>query len=105
MAAASEKFKLYNLDDQIDDISDYKKDTDLDMAPQLYWRPIVNNANPLDKQLKWILKEECVINDVNNKLTIKDLGFLRGLRAAGIKDADTLINAIEKYGYIEVYEH
>lgn len=101
---AIDKFKLYDLDKQPADCSDRDKDSEEDMATHLYWRPIVANDSPLDKQLKWILKEEGVINEMNNKLTLKDIGFLRGLRAADVKDSDTLIRAIEKYGFIELIE-
>ena len=82
-----------------DDNKDYQDETD--MATQLFWKPICDNDHPLDKQLKWILKEEDM---TENPLTLKDIGFLKGLKAAGVKDADRLIEAIEKYGYITLFE-
>lgn len=74
---------------------------DIEMASSFYWRPICNNDNPINKQLKWILMEE---DRLSNPLSTKDLEFLKGLKAAGIQDAEVLIEAIEKYGYIELYE-
>lgn len=99
-------------DDHVMNISTFKKNdlynesndfhNKTDMAEQLYWRPICDNNEPLNKKLKWILKEEDMLC---NPLTNKDIGFLQGLRAAGVEDAEKLIDAIKQYGYIELFEH
>lgn len=75
---------------------------DLDMATQIYWRPICDNDEALPKQLKYILLEEDMMD---NPLTIKDIGFLKGLKAAGIEGAETLIEAIQRFGQIQLYEN
>lgn len=103
----TEEAKMFNRDSSEDDYGVHTgEDTNYhgkaDMAEQLYWRPICDNNEPLDKQLKWILKEEGM---TDNPLSTKDLGFLKGLKAAGVKDAQSLIEAVEKYGYIELFDH
>jgi hypothetical protein len=97
-----------NNENSIEYISEYKNETNGkqshdEESEHLYWRPVVNNLSPLNKHLRWILKEENFI-DEKVYLTIKDIGFFKGLKAAGIQDADKVIEAIEKYGYIELYE-
>lgn len=101
MALANDRNNFLDFTSNFQEQSDHKKYSEPDMASNLFWRPICDNDSPLDKHLKWILKEEEL---TDNPLSVKDLGFLRGLRAAGIKDADKLMEAIEKYGYIELYE-
>lgn len=74
-----------------------------DMTGKLYWRPIVNNEKPFDKRLKWILQEEGM---VNRHLTVRDVPFLKGIRAARPDieaDVEHLIAALEKFGLIELY--
>lgn len=71
------------------------------MKNNFFWRPIANNLYPIDRRLLAILANENLVEVPLNETTID---FLRGLRAAGIPGADDLIEAIEKYGTIEVYE-
>lgn len=81
---------------------DFSKSGDITTMPSnFYWRPVCDNNEPINKQLKWILSEE---ERIDSPLSTKDLEFLKGLRAAGIQDADKLIDAIERFGYIELYE-
>jgi hypothetical protein len=80
-----------------------------DMAYKLYWRPFCQNGEALDNPIRWILKDE---NMVNTKLCAKDISFLRGVRAAfkaigntqSVNDAQSLIEAIERFGDIELFE-
>lgn len=80
--------------------NNYNIQNDDDMADEMFWRPIVDNDAPLLKRLKWILKEE---GYTDRHLSTQDLGFLNGLRAAEVEGVAILIEAIEKYGYIELY--
>jgi len=67
----------------------------------LKWQPTYNVGQSLADELKYFLRRA----EKNNKnFTHCDIPYLEGLRDAGIKDADTLIEAIEKYDYITVYE-
>lgn len=94
----------YDYDESsIDYSGEQSNQDDLDMAAKLFWRPIADNTDPIDKRLKWILSEEDMIN---KPLTLKDISFLKGIRAAAPdleNDTTRLIDAIEKFGYIELY--
>lgn len=72
-----------------------------DMKNNFFWRPVVDNMQPVDRRLLAILLNEDMI-DI--PLSIEHLDFLKGVRSAGIPGADVLIEAIEKYGAIEVHE-
>ena len=72
------------------------------MSSTLVWRPIVvPKSNYLDDQLKFILRHHY---SLPYKFSCDDLGFLRGLRAASVKGAKDLIEAIEKHESVEVKE-
>lgn len=90
---------LYDLKNQ--DMETYSPEDDISMASNLYWRPICDNDEPLDKKLKWILHEEEMLNGI---LSMKDIGFFKGLRAAGIEGAQVLIDALERFGHIQLFE-
>lgn len=80
-----------------------------DMANRLYWRPICDNDDPLDNQLKYILMEQDLVD--NKMLTTKELGLLKGIKAAASflnqkeleSSATKLIEAIETYGSLQLY--
>ncbi len=85
-------------------------DSDNDMANRLFWRPICNNDEPLDNQLKYILIEQDMLD--NKMLSTKELSFLKGVRAAAAflnhkeiaESADKIIEAIETFGHIQLYD-
>lgn len=70
------------------------------MGQNLYYR-VKPKGRDLDDQLKFILRKN---RSLPASFDESDINFLKGLEAAGIKDSDTLIEAIEKYGEITVYE-
>lgn len=85
--------------------------TELDEMPnRLYWRPICDNDEPLDNQLKYILMEQDLLDHF--LLTTKDLGMLKGIRAASgflnqrdlACSTEKLIDAIEVYGSIQIFK-
>lgn len=74
------------------------------MRMSLYWKPVRNDGKILDDALKFVLRKKyrgCVHQTT---LTDSDIPYLTGLVDAGIKDAEKLISAIEKYGEIEIGE-
>jgi hypothetical protein len=84
--------------------------TEIDEMPnRIYWKPICDNIDPIDNQLKYILMEQDIL--INNLLTMKELGLLKGVRATSdflnqkdlSRSAQILIDAIECYGSIEIY--
>ena len=74
------------------------------MSSNLGWIPVkTNNYKWLDIDLKFALRKSWG-NPVAAKIDCCQLEYLRGLRDAGLKDAQKLIDAIEKYGEIQVEE-
>jgi len=74
------------------------------MSSTLYWAPVKpKNMEGLDTKLKWILqkKYDC---PVCTELSDHDIPYLQGLADSGIDGAQKLIDAIEKYGRIELIE-
>lgn len=75
------------------------------MSSNLYWRPVSAGQELLSDELKHALHN---LDQFNNGAdgTCGDamIPTLRGMEAAGIKDARKLINAIEKYGEVELSE-
>lgn len=72
----------------------------VDNSAPLYWRPITGTREPLNFQLKNILHAE---NMLNHPLSMKDIPFLKGVRAAGVQGVDEIITAIHTYGFIEFF--
>jgi hypothetical protein len=80
-----------------------------DMPNQLYWRPICDNENPIDNQLKYILLEQGLLE--NSMITTKELGLLKGVRATAqflnnkelMVSANVIIEAIETYGNLQLF--
>lgn len=72
------------------------------MSSTLVWHP-VTNTKPLDDVLKFALRKryrECVDTSMDSG----DIPYLTGLLHAGIRDAETLIDAIKKHTEIIVKE-
>ena len=76
------------------------------MSSNLEWKPVIRKrGNPLSDELKFAMRNRDQINDqVNDILNSVDVPYLEGLRDAGIKDAQKLIDAINKHKEIEVKE-
>ncbi len=74
------------------------------MSATLYWRPVSVGRQTLDDQLRFILQLEQTRGRV--RFTRTNIEYLRGLADAKVKDAQTVIDAIEKHNEIELWlEH
>lgn len=73
------------------------------MSMGLYWKPEKNNDKRLPDDLKRALQKRYDTPLLDHCLDDSDLSYLEGLRDAGVKGAQELINAIEKHGRIEIY--
>lgn len=73
------------------------------MSMNLYWQPVVTDANDLDDQLKYAMRKRWS-GHVDVTLNESDASYLQGLRDAGVKDAQVLLDAIAKHGEIRVFE-
>ena len=74
------------------------------MSSTLCWEPVKpKKCRPLDVRLKWILQKKYG-SPVNVELGEADIPYLQGLADAEVADAQKLIDAIEKYGCIELRE-
>lgn len=72
------------------------------MSSNLYWRPRSAGEKLLDDSLKFALQKRQYPAD--DTFYERDIPYFEGLRDAGVKDAQKIIDAIEKYGEIEVME-
>ena len=74
------------------------------MTMSLGWEPVrPSKLKYLDDALKFALRKRHG-GHVDTVMTAADISYLQGLRDAGVKDADTLIEAIEKHGEVAVRE-
>ena len=75
------------------------------MSTHIEWIPSNKRGKILDidRGLKFALQEEYGW-PVKIEMDSTDIGFLRGLKAAKVKGAEVLIEAIEKYGAVKVWE-
>lgn len=81
------------------------------MSVNLYYRRVPKNIPPektLEDKLKYILGHEFwghdgTLRSDHKLLTVNELSFLRGLLAAGVKDAGKLIEEIERNDAVEVW--
>lgn len=72
------------------------------MSATLYWRPRRPlESKSLDDQLRFILNLDGVSGPV--PFGRSNLDYLRGLADAEVKDAQTLIDAIEKHDDVELW--
>ncbi len=75
------------------------------MSTNLYWLPMKpQKAYDLSTELKFALRNRDNEGCVNMVLDDQAIGYLRGLLDAGVKDAEILIDAIEKHGSVKVFE-
>ena len=81
------------------------------MGQNLYWQPVrPSEGKTLTTGLKWAFQRQHLRDkDGRVRLTEEDVAFLRGVIAASGSDtamqadAETLIEAIEKYGAVEIW--
>lgn len=73
------------------------------MTSNLYWEPAVRDKKRLSVELKLVLRER-LPNGLNVTMDEKDLPYLNGLVDANCAGAQELIDAIEKYGEINLME-
>jgi len=77
-----------------------------DNKSTLFWKPVIKcGENFLDNDLKLkISKRYFKNNDVSSAvLTEEDIPYFMGLKDAGIKDANAIIENIREYRRIEIY--
>lgn len=75
------------------------------MSSNLYWRPFRHGEKPLPDELKFVLrKSDYEHNGINVTLTESDMPYFQALKDADIKGADKIVEALEKYGEIEISE-
>jgi len=75
------------------------------MSYSLYWRPKSTKKNDAgkDQALKWAMQKRFG-SPLNMELSDIHVEYLQGLKDANISGATELIDAIEKYGSIEIFE-
>jgi hypothetical protein len=73
------------------------------VSQTLKWRPCYQAANTLSDKLKYALRKRYE-QSINGRMGESDIPYLEGLLHAGIEDAQNLIDAIEQYRHIEVFE-
>lgn len=73
------------------------------MGTSLHWKPTGYSSRSLSDELKHILRK-IYGYPISANLDYSDLIYFRGLRDAGIEDADVVIDAIERYDYIIITE-
>ena len=73
------------------------------MSMNLYWEPVDRDAHDLDDKLKYALRNRYG-GTVDTIMNESDVRYLEGLLDAGIKDAQDIIDAIEKHGRVRVFE-
>lgn len=74
------------------------------MSSTLYWVPVVQTGKSLPDELKYALRKKFGGYICNTRLLSGHIEYLNGLRDAGTKGAQELIDAIEKHGEIEISE-
>lgn len=73
------------------------------MSSSLVWEPVNRKTKFLEDSVKFALRKKYG-DPVDAVLSGDDVPYLQGLRDAGIKGIDALLEAIEKHHEIEVKE-
>ena len=73
------------------------------MSSNLTWKPVHQDEQTLSDELKHALSKRHR-DGIDIRMGRTSIAYLRGLSDAGIKDADKLIEAIERHEEIEVRE-
>lgn len=75
------------------------------MSSSLYWEPRDRAKKYLSTDLKFALRKRNDNETVTDEVfSDSEIPYLEGLRDAGVKDAQDLIDAIKKFGCIVVDE-
>ena len=73
------------------------------MSSTLIWEPLNRKKKDLPDEIKYILRKKYG-EPINIVLRENDIGYLQGIKDAGVLSIEILINAIEKYQEILVQE-
>lgn len=75
------------------------------MSSNLYWEPAERKKHSAgeDCALKWALQKKYGY-PVSKTMDYQSIPYLEGLRDGGIKGVQEIIDAIEKYEKIEIFE-
>jgi len=73
------------------------------MSANLNWRPVSKQSKTLPDELKFILREYCGIDTSKTIWNKQQIPYLAGLRDAGVKGAQELIDILEKHDEIELW--
>ena len=74
------------------------------MSSNLQWQPLKQNWKDLSSDLKFAMRKRYP-DPIDIVLLRGDIPYLEGLWDAGLMDAKSLIDAISKYGEIQVKEN
>lgn len=69
------------------------------MSTSAYWKPVAENSDSFTNEMKHALERGY---GSHFTLDAKDLSWLEGVRDAGVKGAEDVIEAVLKYESIEV---
>lgn len=73
------------------------------MTMNLYWRP-VSDGKSLPDDLEYALRKRWGEGWGERSLYTEDVPYLEGLRDAGLKSAQVLLNALEEHDQVVLYE-
>jgi hypothetical protein len=73
------------------------------MSSNLLWEPRKQNYRELSTELKFAMRKGFG-DPIDIELNENSIGYLTGLVHAGIEDAQNLIDAIQKWGVVRVWE-
>ncbi len=73
------------------------------MSLSLYGKPVLQDHDDFSDQLKLALRKR-YDGFIKARLTSQDIPYLQGLLDAGVKDANKLIQLVERHGEYDVFE-
>lgn len=74
------------------------------MSSNLYWKPVMKESNDLPDELKYALQKRYEGYIEGTILEYDDISYLEGLRDAGVKGAQDLIEAIKQHDLVRIWE-
>ena len=74
------------------------------MSSTLYWEPANRKMKDLPDALKYVLQKKFSGSGIDTIMCDGDVPYLNGLKDAGVKGAEELIEAIEKYHEVRIAE-
>lgn len=72
------------------------------MGSTLYFQPRQTGEHSLSDQLKLVLRDGKHFGGLPHTATERDIPYFEALADAGVKDAQKVLDAIEKYGELEL---